>query len=55
VVGVGVLLLLNNLGWLDLLRLQRYWPILLILAGVYFIYNSFQKRKAEESGREPRL
>ncbi len=54
-VAVGVLLLLNNLGWLDLERLQRYWPILLIVAGGYFIYSSFQKRKAEESGREPRL
>ncbi len=54
-VGVGALLLLNNLGWLDLLRLQRYWPILLIAAGVYFIYSSVQKRKVEEAGREPRL
>ena len=54
-VAVGVLLLLNNLGWLDLERLQRYWPILLIVAGGYFIYSSVQKRKAEESGREPRL
>ena len=50
-----MLLLLNNLGWLDLERLQRYWPILLIVAGGYFIYSSFQKRKAEEAGREPRL
>lgn len=51
-VVVGLLLLLNNLGWLDLVRLQRYWPILLILAGVWFIHGSVQKRKAE-SGHEP--
>ncbi|HSB61350.1 MAG TPA: DUF5668 domain-containing protein [Vicinamibacteria bacterium] len=53
-VAVGLLLLLNNLGWLDVLRLQRYWPSLLILAGAWFIYASVQKRKAE-SGDEPRV
>jgi len=59
--GLGLLLLFNNLGWLDLDRLQRYWPLLLILAGGYFIYSSVQKRKAEgpgaapEPGHEPRL
>src|SRR5258708_3984956 len=54
-VAVGALLLLNNLGWLDLVRLQRYWPILLIAAGAFFIWSSIQKRKAGESGNEPQL
>jgi hypothetical protein len=54
-VAVGALLLLNNLGWLDLVRLQRYWPIVLIAAGAFFIWSSIQKRKAGESGNEPQL
>jgi hypothetical protein len=54
-VAVGALLLLSNLGWLDLDRLQRYWPILLIAAGGFFIWSSVQKRKALESGDEPKL
>ena len=53
-IGVGFLLLLNNLGVLDLEKLLRFWPILLIAAGGFFIYGSVQKRKTEESG-EPRL
>ena len=54
-VAVGALLLLTNLKWLDLVALQRYWPIVLIAAGGYFIWSSIQKRKAGESGNEPRL
>jgi TM2 domain-containing membrane protein YozV len=49
----GVLILFNNLGWLDLDRLARWWPILLILVGVWFVYASLQKRKAVETGDEP--
>lgn len=50
--GVGVLLLLNNLGLLHLEEWQKFWPALLIVAGVFFIYSSVQKRKAEESGEK---
>jgi hypothetical protein len=49
----GVLILFNNLGWLDLDRLARWWPILLIAVGAWFVYASLQKRKAVESGDEP--
>ena len=42
----GVLILLNNLGWLDLARLERWWPVLLILIGGYFVYASLEARKA---------
>jgi hypothetical protein len=49
----GVLILSNNLGWLDLDRLARWWPILLIAVGAWFVYASLQKRKAVESGDEP--
>jgi len=51
----GVLILFNNLGWLDLERLARWWPLLLIAVGVYFVYASVQKKKAAESANEPPL
>jgi hypothetical protein len=54
-VGLGLLLLVHNLGWLDFERLQRYWPVLLIASGSYFIYSSVNKRKAGESGNDPRF
>lgn len=41
----GVLILFNNLGWLDLERLARWWPILLIAVGVYFVYGSIQQKQ----------
>jgi Domain of unknown function (DUF5668) len=44
-VVLGGLLLLNNLGWLDLARLSRFWPLLLIVVGVVFIRRSVQRRK----------
>ena len=45
----GVLILFNNLGWLDLERLARWWPILLIAVGGWFVYQSIQKKKAAEA------
>jgi TM2 domain-containing membrane protein YozV len=50
---LGVLILFNNLGWLDLTRLARWWPILLIAVGAWFVYASFQKKKAAEPSDEP--
>jgi TM2 domain-containing membrane protein YozV len=52
-VGIGLLVLFNNLGWLDLDRLARWWPLVLILAGVWLVYASIQKKKASESADEP--
>lgn len=52
-VAIGVLVLLSNMGWLDLDRLARWWPLLLIAVGGYFIYGSIQKKKAEEATDEP--
>jgi TM2 domain-containing membrane protein YozV len=49
----GVLILFNNLGWLDLDRLARWWPILLIAIGGYFVYASVQKKQAGDSSDEP--
>ena len=48
-VGLGLVFLAHNLGWLDLDKLARFWPLLLIGAGAFFIYGSIRKRKAEES------
>jgi TM2 domain-containing membrane protein YozV len=49
-IGVGGLLLLNNLGWLRLAALQRYWPLVLIVAGAVFLYGSVQRAKREGDG-----
>jgi TM2 domain-containing membrane protein YozV len=45
-VAIGLVLLFNNLGWFDLAALRRYWPLLLVAAGVALIYGSLRKRKA---------
>lgn len=37
-IGLGVLFLLNTLGWLRFHRIARYWPVILILLGVYMLY-----------------
>jgi TM2 domain-containing membrane protein YozV len=50
---LGVLILFNNLGWLDLDRLARWWPVLLIGVGSWFVYASLQKRRAAGSDDEP--
>ncbi len=49
----GVLILFSNLGWLDLDSLARWWPLLLIAVGGYFVYASLQARKTGGSGDEP--
>ena len=46
-----MLILFNNLGWLDLERLARWWPILLIAVGGWFVYESVQKKQGR-GGRE---
>ncbi len=39
---IGLLLLFNNLGWLHLAALVRYWPLLLIGAGLVFLRRSLK-------------
>ena len=36
---VGVLFLLNSLGFWQLRELSRYWPVILIATGVYMLYR----------------
>jgi len=52
-VAIGLLVLASNLGWLDLDRLARWWPLVLIGVGAWFLYGSIQKKKAGESADEP--
>jgi len=40
---LGALLLLNNLGWLNLASVARYWPVLLIVAGGAMLKSSLAK------------
>jgi hypothetical protein len=49
---MGVLILLNNLGWLRLSALVPYWPLLLIAAGVVLLRRSLQ-RKADNGSHGP--
>jgi len=50
---LGLLLLLNNLGWLHLAALARYWPVALIVAGAAFLYGSIQRRREPPARRAP--
>jgi TM2 domain-containing membrane protein YozV len=47
-VVLGLILLLNNLGLLNLVALSQYWPLLLIVAGGLFIRNSIRKNASEK-------
>jgi hypothetical protein len=47
-IALGILLLLDNLGWLELRRVLRYWPVVLIIAGVYMLYA---RMSASREGR----
>ena len=49
--GIGLLLLLNNLGVLQLVAVRRFWPILLVVAGVMFLRRSLQRRDAAAVAR----
>jgi hypothetical protein len=40
-VALGALLLLHTLNLFDFAYLMRYWPVLLIGAGVYLLYTRF--------------
>jgi len=42
----GLLLLLNNLGWLPVDALRRLWPVALIAVGGVLLWGSFKRREA---------
>jgi len=49
-VVAGLVLLAHNMGWLDITVFQRYWPVLLIAAGLVFIRRSLEGRKSAGAG-----
>jgi uncharacterized membrane protein YfcA len=53
---LGIALLLHTLDVIDFSRVLEYWPVLLILAGAYLLYNRFtgQDAAAKELGHERR-
>ena len=54
-IALGVIFLLNNLDLLDLGRLLRYWPVLLIGFGAYMLYLRMGGAVAEDNhAREDR-
>src|SRR5688500_18843991 len=49
--GIGLLLLMNNLGILQLAAVRRFWPLLLIVAGAMFLRRSLRRRDASVAAR----
>ncbi len=46
-IGTGMLLLLDSTGFIPLERLIRYWPVVLIVLGVYMLYGRLYRRPDE--------
>jgi TM2 domain-containing membrane protein YozV len=51
-VVLGILLLLHTLHIFDFEYVTRYWPVLLIAAGVYLLYSRFSGSGDKEMGHE---
>ena len=49
-IGLGVLLLLTNLGFLSLSSLHRFWPLVLIGFGGFFVYTALERREKASRG-----
>lgn len=47
-IALGVILLLDNLGLLDLRRILQYWPVFLIAIGVYMLYARIGSREGRK-------
>ena len=39
IIGIGIFLLLRNFDWFPLWRIQQFWPVILIAAGVLMFRN----------------
>lgn len=51
-IGVGAVMLLNNLDIIQFYQIARYWPLALILLGVYLLYGRVANRGTEaDNGR----
>jgi hypothetical protein len=49
---LGTVLLLDNLRILELRKILRFWPMLLIGAGVYMLYNRFAARSGSQTAAD---
>ena len=47
-IAFGILFLLDNLDILKIGRLLRYWPAMLIVLGVYLLYERITETKHEQ-------
>jgi TM2 domain-containing membrane protein YozV len=52
-IGLGVLLLLNTTDIIPLERVLKYWPVLLILLGVYMLYVRLTGLSEQSGGATP--
>jgi hypothetical protein len=43
-IGVGILLLLNNFDWFPWYRVREFWPLVLIALGVLMFRNRLERR-----------
>ena len=49
-IGAGLFLTLNRLGWFGFLSWRQFWPLLLIGIGLSVVIKALQRRNAVESG-----
>ena len=49
-VALGLLLFLNNVGWVRLASVARFWPLILIAAGAVFIRQAVSRKNGRPSG-----
>jgi TM2 domain-containing membrane protein YozV len=48
---LGLVILFHNFGWLEYLRLERWWPLVIVAAGGAFLYGSVRRRNGAAPGR----
>jgi hypothetical protein len=54
-IALGLVILLNNLGWLRFVSLERWWPLLMVGVGAAFLYNSMRRRQSAANGGRARV
>jgi TM2 domain-containing membrane protein YozV len=51
-IGLGTIFLFNTMGWLHFWWLQRMWPVILIVIGVWLFVKRFSHSPSGETHRE---
>jgi hypothetical protein len=44
--GIGLVLLMNNLGILEIAAVRRFWPLILVAVGLVFLRRAMKRREA---------